>query len=82
MEDVSVLDQIIAAFEAHLAQFFDCCFRSGGDKIGIGNGLSANETFLKIGVNRARRLRRLGALLYRPGVSFLGADGEEGEQTQ
>ena len=51
-----------------------------GDVILVGDRLGADEALLEIGVDDPGRLRRLRALLDRPGPRLLGAGGEEGRQ--
>ena len=82
MHDVAVLHDIILAFGPHLARVLGGLFAAQCDEIIIGDGLGADEAALEIGVDDARRLRRLGAAMHGPGPRFLGADGEEGDEIE
>ena len=52
------------------------------DEIVIGDRLGADEAALEVGVDLARRFRRLGAAVHRPGARFLRAGGEEGDEAE
>src|SRR5438128_300145 len=82
MHDVAVLDDVLRAFEPHLARILGALLAVARDEILIGDGLGADEAFLEIGVDDAGRLRRLAAPRNRPGLRFLRADGEEGHEVE
>src|SRR5690606_12638663 len=79
---VAFADDVILAFEPHLARFFSAGLTFEGDVVVIGDGFGADEAFLEIAVDDARGLRRSPAFLDRPGARFLRADGEIGLQTK
>src|SRR5713101_501225 len=79
---ITILDHVIRTFQPHLARLFRALLAALRDKIGIGDGLGADEALLEIGMNRAGRLRRLGALRHRPGMRLLGPDREEGDEVE
>ena len=56
--------------------------RAAGLEIVKGDDLGADEAALKIGVDLARGLRGLGALLDGPGAAFVAARGQEGDEAQ
>ena len=58
MHDVAVADDVIGAFEAHLAGVLGALLAAMGDEIVIGNGLGADEALLEIGMDAAGGLRR------------------------
>src|SRR4051812_35423957 len=82
MEDVAVLDDILLAFEPHLAGVLGTLLTLAGDEIRIGDGFGADEALLEIGVDDAGRFRRAAAGAQGPGMRLLGADGEEGEEAE
>ena len=53
-----------------------------GDVVGVGDGLGADEAALEVGVDHARRLRRLRALVDGPGLRLLRPRGEERHQAE
>ena len=59
VEDVAVLHDIFLAFLAQLAGVARAGLAVQGDIIVIGDGFGADEAALEIGVDLARRLRRL-----------------------
>ena len=65
MHDVAVLDNVIRPFEAHAAGVLRALLPAISNKIDIGDRLGADEAFFEIGVNAARRLRRLCSSLDR-----------------
>src|SRR5207237_10089600 len=82
MHDVAVLDDVIGAFEAHLAGILGALLAATGDEIGIGDRLGADKALLEIAVDDAGGLRRLGAARDRPGARLLWARREKGDQIE
>src|SRR5579883_2028199 len=82
MQNVAILHGVLRAFQAHLARLLRPLLAAGSDEIRIGDGLGADETFLEVGVNDARGLRRLRALRHCPGMRFLRSHGEEGDEIE
>ena len=80
MHDVAVADDVLLAFEPHLAGVLGAGFAAERDVVVVGDRLGADEAFLEIRVDDAGRLRALGAALDRPGARFLRADGEVGDE--
>src|SRR4051812_37143385 len=82
MQDVAIRDDIILAFEPQLAGVARTGFALERHVIRISDRLGPDKTLLKIGMDHASRLRRLGALCDRPGAGLLGPDREIGQQAQ
>ena len=59
MQHVAVGDDIVLAFEAELARLARARLAIRGDIIGVGDRLGADKALFEIGVDDARRLRRL-----------------------
>jgi hypothetical protein len=59
MHDVAVPDDVVLAFEPHLAGFLGAELAAERDVVVVGDGLGADEALLEVGVDGARRLRRL-----------------------
>ena len=70
---VAVFDNVIAAFLAHFTGVFAGYFTAEAGKIIIGNGFSADEAFLEIGMNDPGGSWCFGCGLDGPGARFLGA---------
>ena len=81
-QHVAVLHDIFLAFVTRLAGFLGGNFAAQANEIIVGNGLGANEAAFEIGVDDAGGLRRLGALVDRPGARLLGADREIGDRDE
>src|SRR5579863_6681139 len=77
MQDVAVLDDVLRAFEAEFARFLGALLAAAGDEVLVGDRFGADEALLKVGVDDAGGLGRLGAAPHRPGARLLGTDGEE-----
>ena len=73
MHDVAVGDDIVLAFEPHLAGVARAGLAAAGDVIVVGDRLGADEALLEIGVDDAGGLRRLGAAGDGPGARLLRA---------
>src|SRR5436305_4810288 len=82
MHDVTVGDDIVAAFEAEFAGLARAGFSPESDVIVVGDGLGADEALFEIGVDHARCLRRARALLDRPGTGLFRSGGEIGDEMQ
>src|SRR5688572_24110861 len=79
---VAVLGDIVLALGAELALVARARFAAAGEEIVIGDGLGADEAALEIGMDDARGLWGLRALLDRPGARLLGSGGEEGDEVE
>src|SRR5260370_17099768 len=79
MHHVAVLDDVIGAFEPHLAGILGALLAAAGDKIGVGDGFGPDKASLEIGVDDRGGLWRLGAAGHGPGARLLGAGGEIGD---
>src|ERR1700722_4074230 len=82
MQHIPVGDDIVFAFEAKFTGLTRARFAAAGDITAIGDCRGADEPLLEIAVNDAGRLRRLGALLNRPGARLFRSDREEGDEMQ
>ena len=82
MHHVAVGDLVVLAFQPQLADVARARLAAALEVILIRDGLGADEAALEIGVDRARRLRRLRTFLDGPGARLLGAGGEEGDQME
>src|SRR3984957_18685203 len=76
MQNVTVGDHIVLAFEPELARL------TRARLVVIGDGFGADKTFFEIGVDDAGRLRGPGPLLDRPRARFLWPRGEVGDEVQ
>src|SRR5271166_2029562 len=79
---VAVGDDIVLAFEPELAGLARARFAAKGRVVVVSDGLGPDEAALEIAMDDAGGLRRLGALLDRPGARLLRPDGEEGDEVQ
>src|SRR5262245_26154312 len=82
MHDVTVLDDIVLAFDTHLAGILGALLAATGNEIVITDGLGADEAALEVGVDGACCFRRLGAPVHGPGARFLWSGGEKGDEIQ
>src|SRR5205807_3181559 len=82
VHDIAVLDDVIGAFEAHLAGILGALLAAASGKIGIGDRLGADKALLEIAVDDAGGLRRLCAARDRPGARLLWAGRQEGDQIE
>src|SRR4029079_9885703 len=82
MHDVAVLDDVLAALEAHLAVLLRALLAFARDVIGKRDHLGANEPFFEIGVNDAGGLGRRIAVVNRPRADFLRTGGEIGLEAE
>lgn len=80
--NIAVLYDIFLALGTHLAGLFAGLLAAEHDKIIVGNGLRANKTPFKIGMNNACALRRLGTFQKSPGSNFLWTAGKIGLQAK
>src|ERR1017187_7946237 len=77
VHEVVVLHHILFEFQALLARALRLGFASGFDEIGEAGYLGADETFLDVRMDGARRFPGGRAFANRPGAVFLAADGQE-----
>src|SRR5689334_8593545 len=80
--DVAVLDDVFLAFVARLAGLLGGDLAAERDEIVISDRLRADEAALEVGVDDARRLRGLVALVHGPGARLLRPGGEIGDQVK
>src|SRR2546422_8907664 len=75
--DIAVLDDVLLAFEAHLAMVTAGSHRTAGNQRVVGNDFGADEPPGDVAVNLAGR-QLCGRLARdRPGAALVLADGEE-----
>src|ERR1035441_1362166 len=82
VEDITVLNQIIAAFQPHFARFLHGSFRTSRNKVVKRNRLSSNKALLEIRMNRTGSLWRFGTLFDRPGMSLFRPNRKESQQSK
>ena len=80
MHDVTVLDDILFAFQTELAGFLGAAFSVATDIIVISNGFGPDEALLKVGVNDAGSRRSFCAARDGPGARLFWADSEVGDK--
>ncbi len=73
MHHIAVGDDIVLAFEPHLAGLFGRNLAAEPVIVRIRDRLGADEALLEIGMDDARGLRRLGAARNVPGARLLRA---------
>ena len=76
LHDVAVLHDVVLALHAGLALGARLGDRAGGDEVGERDDLGLDEAALEVGVDDARGLRGLPALVDRPRARLLRAGGE------
>src|SRR6516165_1473401 len=79
---VAVLNDVVRSFETHAAGVLCPLLAAMCGEIGEGYRLGPYKALFEIGVDLAGRLGRLGPMLNGPGMRFLRAGGEEGDQAQ
>src|SRR6185437_12548716 len=82
VKNVAVLDDVIGAFQTHLAGILRALLAAAGDEVLISDGLGPDEALLEIGVDHACGLRRLRAVPHGPGMRFFRPDGEESDEIE
>ena len=82
MHDVAVLDNIVLAFDAHLAGGADGGLGLVLDKVVVLDHLCADETALEVRMDHAGGAGRLVPGHDGPGAAFVGPGSEEGAQAQ
>ena len=82
VHDITILDYVVLALNAHFACFADSGLRTILDIVVVLDDLSADEATLEVGVDDAGGLRRFHTFLESPCAAFLGAGGEEGLEAE
>src|SRR5271169_5286452 len=77
MHDVAVLDDVVLAFEPHLAGIARAGLAVVSHVIVVSDRLGADKATLEISVDDTRGLRGLGAARHGPGAHLLRPGGEE-----
>ena len=80
MHHVAILHNVLLALKAKRTLRARSCFAARRKQIIPANRFGANEVMLKIGVNRAGRLRRLRSCGNSPCAAFVFACGEEADE--
>lgn len=80
--DVAVLDEVVLAFDAELAGFFNFGFGAVGEEVLAVVDLGFDEAALKVGVDNAGGLGGLAARFEGPSAVLVGTSGEEGAKTE
>src|SRR5918997_2668062 len=80
--DVPVLDDVVAAFEAHLCLLSGPRPRAGGHYVLPTSHLRRDKTALHVGVDPARCPPRSRALPYGPRPALLLVEGEERDEAE
>ena len=81
-EDVAVLDDVLFAFGAQQALFFDGLFAAVDEEVVGGVAVGFDEAAFEVGVDDARGSGSFGAALDGPGADFLDSSGEVGDQAE
>ena len=82
MHDIAVLNDIILAFDAHFSGRSDRRLRLILDEVVILDHLGPDKAFFEVGMDDARRLRRLVSPMDCPGPALVGSGGEEGLESE
>ncbi len=81
-EDVAIFDDVLFAFGAEEALFFDGLLAAVDEEVVGGVAVGFDETFFEVGVNDACRAGGLGAAADGPGADLLYASGEVGDEVE
>src|SRR5690606_4101960 len=76
VHDVTVLDDVVLAFQTPLARFLGNGFAVVLDAVVVTDDLCTHDALLEVGMDHARRLGGGGADLDRPGTYFLDPGSE------
>src|SRR5262245_63358918 len=71
VEDVTVLDDVVLAFQAQLAGIARARLTIQRHVVVVGNGFGPDEALLEVGVDHAGGFRRPGVTMHRPSPSLL-----------
>jgi hypothetical protein len=82
IQDISVLDNVVAALKANLAQLAGFGIGASRDQVLVADHLCPDETPRQIGVNDTRRFLCRSSLLDSPGTDLILTDGKKGLQPQ
>ena len=82
MHDVTILNNVLFALDAHLACLADSSLRAILDIVVVLDDFSADKAFLEVGMDDASTLRSLPALLVCPSLDLHFASGDEGFEVQ
>src|SRR5271155_4360598 len=81
-EDVTVFDDVLFAFAAEEALFFDGLFAAVEEEVVGGVGVGFDETLFEVGVDDACGAGGFGAAADGPGADLLYAGGEVGDEVE
>src|SRR5271154_3014828 len=81
-EDVAVFDDVLFAFGAEEAGFFDGLLAAVFEEVGGGVAVGLDETLFEVGVDDACGAGGLGAAANGPGANLLYACGEVGDEVE
>src|SRR5207248_10113620 len=82
VQDVAVADDVLLAFEAHLAARARLRFRSSGHELLVMDHLGADESAFEIGMDLPGGARCAVPAMDRPGAHLVFANGEEGRELE
>jgi hypothetical protein len=82
LDDVAILHDVLLALDARPTLGTSLGYRTGLDEVVEADDLRLDEALLEVGVDDARRLRRLGTLRNGPGARLLRPGGEVGLQSE
>src|SRR5690606_36882458 len=82
VHDVTVLDDVVLAFQTPLARFLGTGFAVVLDEVVVADDLGADEALLEVGMDHARRLGGGSTDLDCPGTYFLDPGSEVGLQVE
>src|SRR5262245_40613977 len=80
VDDVAVLDDVVLALDAELADLAAARLAAELDEVAPVDDLGADEAALDVGVDLARGARGRGAARDRPGAALVGAGGEHRDE--
>src|SRR5271170_3579680 len=81
-EDVAVFDDVLFAFGAEEASFFDGLFATVFEEVGGGVAVGFDEALFEVGVDDARGSGGFGAAADGPGADLLYACGEVRDEVE
>ena len=82
VHDVTILDNIVLAFNTKFSSFTDSCFRTIFNVIVVLNNLCTDESFLKVSVDNTGTLWGFPSLMEGPSLYFHFTGSDESLEIQ